>query len=233
MNIASSVITITVQFFLWKMILASNNEQYLFAEMFSYILYAQVITYFYPTNLGEQLSQMINSGDISYALLKPISLIKQLVYENFGISVYKLLFISSPVLLAGWIVSEGNLYVYDIGLFFVSFLLSYILYICIDVLFGILQFYTHSSWGVKSLKYAIITLFSGKLLPLSFYPEWCQNIFSYLPFRFLYDYPLEVIVGKNSFTEFLFIELLWVIILLLFMGFVYKISIRHLIIFGG
>lgn len=232
-NILSSVIVIVVQFFVWKMILANNDVQYEFTEMFSYILYSQAIACFYPSTLGSQLSGLIDSGNISYALLKPMPLVKQLIYENLGTSAYRCLFISVPVLAVGLFAGKFHLCAYHIGFFCISLIFSYIIYVCIDILFGILQFYTHSSWGIKSLKYAVITLFSGKMLPLSFYPKWSTDLIAYLPFRFLFDYPLEIIIGKNEFWYLLLVEAVWAGVLSLLAGLAYKISVRHIIIFGG
>ena len=235
-NAISALIFIVIQFFVWSSILQNNGAiHYTFLQMFSYIVFSQFIAYIYPVTIGKQMGNMIQSGEISLALLKPVSLIRQLIYENLGTSVYRFLFISIPVFLISFLISGLELCHNNILLFLVSFVLSYVVYIYIDLIFGLLQFYTTSSWGITSLKYAIITLCTGRMIPLSLYPRWAVTILDKLPFRFLYDFPLNVIVGSGSSYGWnaLWSMVIWIIVLAIAFHFLFKLAIRKLSIMGG
>lgn len=235
-NIISSLIFIVVQYFVWRSILLyAGDKKYTFNQMFSYIVYSQMITCFFPSMIGKQLGQLIRNGDIGFALIKPISVIKQLVYENIGISAYKLIFISFPIFLIGELVSGFNLTSCQVALFLVVLILAYGIYACIDIIFGILQFYTSSTWGINSLKYAVIMLFSGKILPIGMYPEWSRRILGLLPFRYMYNAPLDIIVGNNTANVFnvFFTGIMWLFLLGIVCYVFFRISLRHIIVQGG
>lgn len=235
-NIISSLIFIVVQYFVWQSILANTgDEKYTFHQMFSYIVYSQIITCFFPSAMGKQLGQMIRSGDISFSLIKPVSVMKQLIYENMGTSAYCLIFISFPVFLIGELMSGFQLSSNRIALFIVVLIFSYGIYACIDIIFGILQFYTSSTWGVNSLKYAVIMLLSGRILPIGVYPEWSRELLEVLPFRHMYDVPLEIIIGSSAenISRVILIEIMWLLSLGLGCWTFFQKSLKHMIIQGG
>lgn len=235
-NTISSVVFIVVQFFVWRSILGSGSTvTYTFTQMFSYILFSQIMTYIYPISIGRQMGSLIKTGEIALFLLKPFSVVKQLVYENLGTSMYRFLFTSIPVFLIGFVISSFKLNHNNILLFLISFILSYIVFLYIDLIFGTFQFYTTNSWGINSLKYAVITLCSGKIIPISLYPLWARGIVEKLPFKYLYDFPLNVIVdlthecGWDDLIEMV----IWVVLLMAVFELLYKVAIRKICIMGG
>lgn len=235
-NIISAFIFIFVQFFVWKAIMRNTIVfEYTFVQMFSYIIFTQVLLNLYPTMIGKQLSLLIKNGDISMALIKPLSIVKQLIYENIGVSIYKFIFVSLPILFFGYILNHFQLYISQFGFFIFSIVLSYFIFAFIDLIFGMLQFYTTSTWGINSLKYAIITLLSGQVLPINIYPVWCQRVINYLPFRHLYDTPLQILIGKRQEgqIEVILIEVIWLILLFIIFHVIYKKAIRNISVQGG
>ena len=46
-----------------------------------------------------------------------------------------------------------------------------------------MTFFIFNNTGLIRAKRVVIDLFSGLLLPISFYPVWAQNLMSYLPFQ--------------------------------------------------
>lgn len=235
-NIISSVIFIIVQYYVWQSIMKNTQGMgYSFYQMFSYVVYSQVITYFYPGTLAGQLGNMIKTGDISLALMKPVSVIRQLIYENMGTSFFRFLFISLPVLIIGMVISGFHLCVENIVYFLLTTILSYAIFIEIDLMFGMMQFYTISSWGINSLKYALITLLSGRILPLSIYPKWSREILKCLPFQYFYDIPLEIVIGQlnTGFLSIICLEFLWVVVLWLLFYVMYQTAIKRVVVLGG
>lgn len=236
-NLISALVFIFVQFFVWKEIMANNANTggYTFYQMFSYIIFAQILFNFYPNMLGKQLSALIRNGDISFALTKPLPIMRQLVYENMGVSGYKLIFTSIPVFLIGAVISRFRLTIKHPLFFVVSICLSYMIFAFIDMLFGMLQFYTTSTWGIASLKYALITLLSGQVLPINLYPLWCRKLINYLPFRHLYDTPLQILIGQKweGASTVIITELVWLLLLYLIFQIVYSKAVKNIVIQGG
>ena len=100
---------------------------------------------------------------------------------------------------------------------------------------GLISFYSISSWGISSLKYAIITLLSGKFLPLSLYPGFIKTIINILPFKIMYFLPLNYIVKSNSvvFLENVVFQLFWILIIYLKNMVLFNRMVKRLIIQGG
>lgn len=235
-NLISALTLIVIQFFVWNAVLSNNGSvTNSFTQIFSYIVFSQIITFVYPVTVGKQLGSLIKSGEISLFLIKPVNLIKQLVYENLGTSVYRFLFISLPVLGFSAVINGFSLYHSNFLLFLVSIILSYITYLFIDLLFGIIQFYTMNSWGINSFKYAVITLFSGKFIPISLYPKWAAIMVDRLPFKYLYDFPLSIIVDlEHSYCwNNLWNVVVWIVILIAIFELFYRKAIRKICIMGG
>ena len=232
-NLMSAVVYVFVQFFVWKSIFNNTpNVDMDFSQLFTYIVLSQTIMYFYPATIGKQLGELIRSGDICFSLLKPMSLIKQLIYENMGMSLYKLFFISLPITVVGLLI--GGVHIEHLFAFFIFMVFSYVIYIYIDMLFGLLMFYTSSSWGVNSLKYAIITLCSGRILPLSVYPNWCRKILAFFPFKFTFDIPLGIVTGLQCIDLWTIIELCgWIICMIVLFDILYRNAIKRLSVMGG
>ncbi len=235
-NTISSLIFVVIQYFVWYSILNNNNSvEYSFLQMFSYIVFSQMIACVYPGGIGKQLGNMILSGEISIALLKPLSLIRQLIYENLGVSLYRFLFISVPVFIVSSLISRFRLCYNNVGLFIVTYILSYVIYIHVDLLFGLMQFYTTNFWGINSLKYAIITICSGRIFPLSLYPKWSREILDMLPFHYLYDLPLGIIINSQKVYGLRIIigMGIWIMILSIIFQAFYKAAIKKVSIMGG
>lgn len=231
-TIFSSIILLIVQFFLWK---AINSDFTSMQALATYLVFSHVIACFYPSGLSGRLGGLIRKGDIAFALLRPYPLPLLLCYEELGASAYFLCFTALPVFIAGLFVSSFSIAVHNVFLALAFAFLSYIIACLTELLFACLQFITNSSWGVNSLKYAVIMLLSGRILPLAFYPSWAKSIVNALPFRFIYAVPLEVLSGStaDTFLNLFAFALMWIAVLFSLFFLVYSSCIRRVIISGG
>lgn len=232
----SGFIFILVQYFVWKSIgYSSGSASYGIDEIYSYIVFSQVLYCIFPNQVSRQLTKLISSGDISFVLLKPLTIFKQLFVENLGTSLYKFIFVSIPILASGFIIGNINIKSVNIPIFLFVIVLSYMIYFILEMIFGILAFYTTSSWGISSLKYAIITLLAGRFMPISLYPLWAQSILSVMPFKFMYDIPIEILLGNNiTGASILIVEqLISILVLLLIYIYAYSRALKRLVIQGG
>lgn len=233
-NFISSIIFLVAQYYLWYVI-SQNSDEVQLENVFFYIVISNVLSNLYPNGIGGNLASQIKNGNIAFTLLRPCSLVKQIVYENMGTSFYKFLFYSCPTLILGILLNDFNFVIKAPFLFIVFLVLSFFLCIYINFLFSLLQFITSSNWGISSLKYAIITIFSGKFIPLKFYPDWSLNIINKLPFRYLYNVPIEILIGEmnENFLNVFVIEISWVIILYLLFHFLFDKALKKITIAGG
>jgi ABC-2 type transport system permease protein len=62
-------------------------------------------------------------------------------------------------------------------------------------LIGLMAFYIDSATGLFYVWTGLYTLFSGYLMPLSLFPVWLRQISDVLPFRYMLDAPVKMLLG--------------------------------------
>lgn len=238
LNVISSIIFIMLQYFLWKSIYHSNlKTSYMFGQLFTYLFISQIIFAIYPSNAGKDLSSFVKNGDIIHLLLKPTSIIRQIFFDSIGESIYRFLSVSVPVYIIVFLsfsklAGVSRLFMLQTQIILIF---SYIFLFLFEILIGLCSFYTTSIWGIQSLKYAILTLLSGRFLPLSLYPERIRMIVENLPFKIMYYTPLQFIIGKstNSFIEIISYQFICIVTIYIIVRMFYSSILRKLMIQGG
>lgn len=234
-RIISNFLFIIMQYYIWKSIYSTNNfSVFSFKEIFTYVVIAQIMSNIYPMQVSGRIGSMVRTGDIALALLNPFSLIEQLLFENVGASIFKLLVLNVPLYVLYVLFIGVNLTPINIIKFIIMFIFSYIFYFVFELIFGIMSFYTTSQWGLQNLKYAIITLLSGRVIPMEFYPKVLSKVLESLPFKYMYNVPILTILGRNfEFQKSILMQCInLIIIFLVYRVYYYKV-IRRLTIQGG
>ena len=82
-----------------------------------------------------------------------------------------------------------------------------------------------------------MTVFSGALIPLQFFPDAVQRVLFWLPFQAIYHTPLMMITrpaqGLESFLPMILIQLFWAMALFILARLFYNQAIKVLRIAGG
>lgn len=239
LNFTTQMILILAQFYLWRAVydntISINN--YTFTDMITYLVISYSIGRSYPFNVSSQFGRMVKDGEIIHSLLKPIAFEYRLLTDSFGELLYKLLFISTPILMTGYLFLgiELSLAPGELLTFFLFWGSSYAFIFVLELFVGVFSFYTHSLWGINNFKTSVINLLSGKLLPLNFYPFVCRKIMYYLPFSTIYFIPINILLKKEVSNISLFLLILWCSTITLFV--LYKvlssIMIKKIMIQGG
>jgi ABC-2 type transport system permease protein len=101
-------------------------------------------------------------------------------------------------------------------LFVISLILAVFIGSQFDLFFNVFAFWTVNVWGLRVLKAATITFFSGILLPISFYPDWLQLLNQFLPFQSMVYVPVSIYTGTLTGTNIwiaLALQVFWMIAL--------------------
>jgi ABC-2 type transport system permease protein len=121
-------------------------------------------------------------------------------------------------------------------LFLISLVFSFIVNTQINLLTGIMTFFLFNNSGLIRAKRVVIDLFSGLLLPISFYPIWAQSVMTYLPFQAISYIPsmifTEGFVGKEIYTAVM-LQAFWALVLLIPIQFLWSLAKKQLIVQGG
>jgi ABC-2 type transport system permease protein len=118
---------------------------------------------------------------------------------------------------------------YQGAAFILSLAGAYLISTLILSLLGMMTFWTTRVGAVFELFFALELLLSGRLVPLTFLPVWVQQLVAYLPFQWMFYFPVETLVGGLPAEELLFglgMQLAWILIGLVMVKLVWQLGIR-------
>lgn len=95
---------------------------------------------------------------------------------------------------------------------------------------GLITFWTTRASALFETVVAAELIMSGRLVPLSVMPGWVESIGNWLPFKWTFQFPIEVFIGRLSTTEILWglaAQAAWFAGLTLVIGVVWKRGLRR------
>lgn len=236
------VFQFTMMIFLWKSVYQYNDSisGFTFNQMLVYFLATNLFFIFTDTDTVFIMSEEIKEGRISLYMVKPISYKLRLWFEVIGRTIGVLILLLPIVFATGAVITV----VFDIvwTVTWMDVLLS-VLFVPLMALlmfefaffFGMLVIYTNNEFGLVIFMSVFIRIVSGQLIPIALYPEFLQNIIHWMPFQFI-SYPPLILIGKIADQE-AFIGLgvlfLWVTLFMIVNWFLYRLSIKKMVVFGG
>lgn len=145
-----------------------------------------------------------------------------------------------PVWLAWWVplaailllVFRPNLEVvlWQIPAFFIAVVFGYTLRFILLYLLGMVSFWTTRASALFELVVAGEILLSGRLVPLDLMPDWVQTLAAWLPFKWTYQAPIEIAIGRSSALETLATygwQILWIGLLGVVFAAVWRRAVRR------
>ena len=90
--------------------------------------------------------------------------------------------------------------------------------------------------GVVNIVVVIADLLSGVGIPIVFFPNFLKVISSYLPFQYISDLPFRIYVGNILLQEGIhniFIQLFWLIIMIILGLILMKKNLKRVVVQGG
>ncbi len=205
--------------------------------MLTYMVIAMLMSE-YVSGVGNQLAEDIREGNIAIELMRPYHLLNKLVAMDLGFklsssirSAFPMFMIAIffigiyiPTTLENWV------------LFIISAILGVLLGAQIDLIIGVIAFWTINIWGLRVFKEAIIRFFSGALVPISLFPLWFQTLSQYLPFQSMVFVPVSIYTGAiTGFDAYIaiIIQLGWLVTIFAIVRIIWALAVRKVTIFGG
>lgn len=184
------------------------------------------------------ISYDIREGMIAVYLSKPLDYQFYALFTSLGAGLMNLTAITVPTVLLLTLVFRVHvtpgpgLLIFPISLVF-AFLVSF----NFDYFVGLMAFYNESVWGLSITKEVILTIFSGALIPLQFFPDVIQKVLLVLPFQAIYYTPLMMITKPDQnitlLLQMLAVQFMWVIVTFIVTRLVYDQAIKVLRVSGG
>jgi len=235
LSMTADLVFFFINFIVWKTIYTTGN----ISSIYNYTL-TNTVTYFFVTSLIFRLEASnflwlgysIWDGYFTNDLVKPwhIKLVDPIlcyadIFLNFLLYVplmlFMLIFTHSFVVLPGFA---------QLIYFVITLLLALTFGMIINLFFHALTFYWGDQENNIGIFNYIIAFLAGGFLPLAFLPESLGNLLQVLPFRFLFDVPINVYLGKIGIDQLLGIwgqMILWMFAFYLIFHYLFKFGLRR------
>ena len=233
-------INIGAYYFLWSAIYGSKEEivGLSVTQMTTYVAVSWMARAFYFNNLDREMALEIMEGKVAVELIRPYNYLGMKVMQGLGEGIFRLFFFSAPGLIIVYFVFPVK-FTWDLsvwGLFAISILLSFFINTELNLLTGITTFFIYNNSGLIRAKRVVIDLFSGLLLPISFFPGWAQDVMKYLPFQGISYFPSMIVTkgfSQSQAIDAIAQQFVWVILLFFPIQILWSLAKKQLIIQGG
>jgi ABC-2 type transport system permease protein len=239
-GIITYFIYVSIYYFIWKAIFthSSSIEGFNFSQILTYVAVGWIIRSFYYSNIDQQMATQVVEGKLAMDLIKPVNIQLMYMAQALGESVFRLALLTGPTaLILAWVYPlQAPASRQHLALFVVSSSLSFFIVGSINFAVGTLAIRLKSILGLLRAKYFLLELFSGLLIPISFFPSVFQKIFAWLPFQYISYIPVLIYLGKLRgwlLLAALAKQVFWVGALLLFSDLMWRWSSRKITIQGG
>jgi len=238
--IVGNVVYLGVAYYLWRSIYSYSDtiRGLTFNETFLYVGLGSAIFILLKTYADWSIHYEIREGIIANYLTKPLDFQIYNLFANLGALLMNLSAITIPTILLLAFVFKVKVSL-GVGLFLfpISLLLAFLISFSIDYSVGLMGFYSESVWGLSTTKEIIVTVFSGALIPLQFFPAAMQKVLFWLPFQAIFHTPIMMLTkpdqGLGVFLPMMAVQLAWAIGLFIAARLFYNQAIKVLRIAGG
>jgi ABC-2 type transport system permease protein len=239
-GIVTYFIYVSVYYFIWRAIYEHSTkiEGFDFAQILTYVAVGWTIRSVYFNNIDQDIAQAVMEGKLAMDLIKPVNVQFMYVAQAAGEALFRLVMLTLPtavVLLLVYPLRKPASFVHFVA-FFASVVLSFFIVAGINFAVGTFAIRLKSILGLLRAKYFLLELFSGLLLPISFFPQFFQRLLAVLPFEYISYVPVLLYLGKINGWRILGalgLQLFWVIALLGIGHGMWRWSSRRITIQGG
>lgn len=211
-------------------------------ELISYLWLNQAFfAIVYLWHKDQDIINLIKNGNIAYELCRPQDLYFMWASKILGERLANVTLRFLPVIIIALLLpSPYNL---DLSItlprlliFTISFILSAMLMTFLVLLYHVICLFTLDEKGIVNIFMVVSDILSGLVLPIPFFPSYFQNIVGILPFRYVSDFPFRFYVGNIPMSEGIigiFVQIIWIVILIMIGRILMKKALRNAVIQGG
>jgi ABC-2 type transport system permease protein len=176
-----------------------------FPQVVSYVWLGQALLALLPWNADTEVKAMVRSGAVAYELCRPIDLYNLWFARAMAWRTAPTILRAMPMAILAMFVlpliglDEWRLHPPTLagGMAFAGAMVCTLLLSCaLTTLTNITLMWTVSADGTVVMLTALVTLFSGMVIPLPLFPDWAQPALMAMPFAGLVDLPYRVYVGN-------------------------------------
>jgi ABC-2 type transport system permease protein len=162
----------------------------------AYFIVLTLVRQMTTTSSPQGIEERVHSGQFSVALLRPMHPVHGDIAEFAGWKVVlaglwlpvavALTLLFHPTFDFGWL---------EVVVFLVAVTTAFLIRTLYLWLLGMTAFWLTKASAAFDLFMSVELLLSGRLMPLSLLPDWASTVSSALPFRWVFGFPIEVLVA--------------------------------------
>ncbi|MGL5646321.1 MAG: ABC transporter permease [Clostridium sp.] len=240
-SLISCIFPIIIQVSLWSAIYKATGTGivygYSYKQMIMYTLLVGLVGKFLSTGFEWEINDDIKMGGLSKYIVRPINYIYYRLSCFLGgrisLSVVVIFFMTSIMIAFP---NEEKLTLLRIVWIITTFMLAMLLNFFIYFILGISAFYFTEVAKIFPAVSIIFTVISGGIFPLDILGEGYMEFLNVLPFKYMLQFPVDVLIGKISNEGILFgitIQLIWAVIIFVFLKVLFNKGLKKYIAIGG
>lgn len=182
----------------------------------------------------------VRTGTIILDMFKPINFPMQLFIRGSSEFVLNLITYTVPTILVGIVLIKMKMVfsIHNFMLFGLAFIISYLLLFEFQLILAFISIKTLELNGIIHFFHAMVMLFSCQVIPMDMYPKFMQVIINLLPFKYIFYFPLSIIItmvpfNVDVFKNTIIIEIVWLVILAIICLRLWKWSKGEVCVQGG
>jgi ABC-2 type transport system permease protein len=242
-GIIQTLLSLLIQIYLWQALfnqsklVATNLGLVDLKDMITYVLISTLMSTLGRSNLIYDINSRVRSGQVSADLVRPFNFMGYMYCRMIGRNLFNFFFQLLPVLAVGLIFIHVSFPSVPNLLFFVIMTIgAQLILFLITFCLGLLAFWYMSIWQVDILLGTAFDLFSGRWIPLWFFPTALVSISAFLPFKLVYFIPISIYLGKLGTQDCWYAvlqQLIWIVILYGLSRLIWHAAVKKLVIQGG
>ncbi|MBI2032684.1 MAG: ABC-2 family transporter protein [Candidatus Levybacteria bacterium] len=225
-----TVVLLLSVYFLWHSVIPEGSRLFGYTQnmMLTYILLTSITNAFVISTRTHEIGDEINSGDLSNFLIKPINYFLYWFWKDIGDKAMNIVFSIAELTILFFILRPPVFIQTDftfLSLFCISIFLAIVLYFFVNILLGMIGFWSPEVWAPRFIFSIILGFFAGNYFPLDILPNTVFKIFEALPFSYLIYFPIKIYLGQIGLPEILngfLLMVLWIGIFFIFVQVVWR-----------
>ena len=195
-----------ISLFIWMAVFQGQQKvgNYDFQGIMVYFFLMQIVIALVYSRIGFQVGQDIHTGDFSQYLTKPISYgLYQIMYE-LSKNLFKS-FIGAALFLSllSFVFPSffSSISFFQLPVIFLILMMAYLISAFLSLCIGYSGFWLTDANRLMYVYFALTTAVSGITAPLDLFPPTLAHVMYYLPFTYIFYFPVKVMQGGLSSDE--------------------------------
>lgn len=237
-------IILLINIALFSSIYAHNHTQFIkgysLEQMIWYFTTVSFINIFAWNYTDVRISDRILTGELAIDILRPVSLFRFELANAIALRLAGVFFEFIPgIVLFSLIYYPRFLTLASLIKFVILAIMTFLIYFLLNFILGLLAFLIKNNTAIISLRVTIIYIIGGAIIPLEFYPDWFNNLLDFLPFKYMFYWPVQFFLNKESvrgldkMVQIFLVQWFWVLILYILCKLFWKKTVRRFYAAGG